>query len=61
MKIMNIIGMNVQGRKMKDSKYFLIRFFLNRWIRYEEDFDVEMQRWQGLNSSNSSILYFIYS
>ncbi len=53
--------MNVQGRKMKDSKYFLIRFFLNRWIRYEEDFDVEMQRWQGLNSSNSSILYFIYS
>jgi hypothetical protein len=21
---------------------------LNRWIRYEEDFDVEMQRWHGL-------------
>jgi hypothetical protein len=38
-------------------KIFLSFFFVNRWIRYEEDFDVEMQRWQGLNSSKHSIIY----
>ncbi len=45
---MNIIGMNVQGRKMLRKIKLLILFF-NRWIRYEEDFDVEMLRWQGLD------------
>ncbi len=32
-------------------------FMVNRWIRYEEDFDVEMQRWQGLFYLNYLFIY----
>jgi hypothetical protein len=65
MKIMNTIGMNVQGMKIEEKSFFEVFFFLllllNRWIRYEEDFDVEMQRWQGLFSFelfNHSSIHF---
>jgi hypothetical protein len=50
MKIMNINGMNVQGRKKKMNNVIkrLNLFDINRWIRYEEDYDFEIERWQGL-------------
>jgi hypothetical protein len=44
---MNINGMNVQGRKKRNEKFFIMLFIINRWIRYEEDYDFEMERWQG--------------
>jgi len=44
---MNINGMNVQGRKKINEKFFIMLFIVNRWIRYEEDYDFEMERWQG--------------
>jgi hypothetical protein len=53
---MNSIGMNVPGRKPTHVHYerlivdmHLYTMLFHRWIRFEEDFDVEMQRWQGFN------------
>lgn len=49
---MNSIGMNVPGepqRKRIIAGGLALLSFLIRWIRFEEDFDVEMLRWQGLS------------
>jgi hypothetical protein len=37
-------------KKMKNKR---LKFLLdiNRWIRYEEDYDYEIERWQGLNDN----------
>lgn len=42
---MRQVGPTWQNRKTLDTDIDLSR----RWIRFEEDFDLEMQRWQGFS------------
>jgi hypothetical protein len=34
---------------------------INRWIRYEEDYDFDIQRWQGLFKISSYQLIYFHS
>ena len=49
---MNTNGMNVLGKIFNMFYYLDILLHMIRWIRYEEDYDFEMERWQGKLHSN---------
>lgn len=58
---MSTNGMSVLGKIFNELYDIDILLSAIRWIRYEEDYDFEMERWQGKLYSYGINTYVLFS